>query len=91
MYKIVIMGTRTRKRSRKEVKLMTIPGRISPKALAIKDETTPEQPPARRRRQILDDETLDRFEHETPEQKSAWVKDFIDRLAGVVRNIGGKS
>jgi len=53
--------------------------------------TTPEQGlVARRRRQILGDETMDRLELDTPEREDAWVKDFIDRLAGVIRNLGGK-
>jgi hypothetical protein len=41
----------------------------------------------RRRRQILDDQTMDRLELDTPEREDAWVKDFIGRLAGVFRNI----
>jgi hypothetical protein len=55
----------------------------------MKEETTPEQPLAGRRRQILDDETFDRLD--TPERKSAWVKAFIGGLTRVIRNIGGKS
>jgi hypothetical protein len=57
----------------------------------MKEETTPEQPLAGRRRQILDDETFDRFQLDTPERKSAWVKAFIGGLTRVIRNIGGKS
>jgi hypothetical protein len=51
--------------------------------------TTPEQQlmSARRRRQIIDDETMDRLELDTPERRDAWVKDFIGRLTGVLRNI----
>ena len=53
--------------------------------------TTPEQLlAARRRRQILDDETLERLEPGKPESKIAPVKDFIDHLAGVIRNLRGK-
>jgi hypothetical protein len=53
--------------------------------------TTPEQEllrATRRRRQIMDDETMDRLELDTPQREDAWVKDFIGRLVGVVRNIG---
>jgi hypothetical protein len=51
--------------------------------------TTPEQRliTAPRRRQMLDDRTMDRLELDTPELEYAWVKDFIDRLSGVLRNI----
>jgi hypothetical protein len=52
--------------------------------------TTPEQILARRRRQIMDDRTLDRLELNTPERENAWVSDFIGRLAGVIRSLGGK-
>jgi hypothetical protein len=45
---------------------------------------------ARRRRQILDDESVEPFEPDTPESENAWVMNFIDHLAGVIRNIGGK-
>jgi hypothetical protein len=74
------------------MKLMTIPERFPPKLSpqSLKEKTAAEHRLVRRRRQILDDETLDRFELDTPERKSAWVKDFIDRFAGVIRNIGGK-
>jgi hypothetical protein len=30
---------------------------------------------------------MDRLELDTPELENAWVKDFIDRLSGVLRNI----
>jgi hypothetical protein len=52
--------------------------------------TTPEQRlnTVRRRRQILDDETMDRLELDTPDREDAWVKDFIGRLTGVLRNVG---
>jgi hypothetical protein len=71
---------------------MTIPERIPPKLLphSLKDETTPAQRPAGRRRQILDDETLDRPELDKPEREKARVKNFIDRLTRVIRNIRGK-
>ncbi len=53
--------------------------------------TTPEQLPAPpHRSQILDEETVDRFEPDTPEREDAWVKDFIRRLAQTIRSIGGK-
>jgi hypothetical protein len=75
---------------------MTIPERNPPTLWlqSPKDETTPAQRPAGRRRQILDDETLDRLdfdkpEHE-PEREKASVTNFIDRLARVIRNIRGK-
>ena len=45
--------------------------------------TTPEQLlAARRRRQMLDDQIMDRLELDTPEREDSWVKDFIARLAG---------
>jgi hypothetical protein len=52
--------------------------------------TNPErqQVSARRRRQIMDDQMMDRLELNTPERKDAWVRDFIRRLAGAMRNIG---
>jgi hypothetical protein len=49
--------------------------------------TTPGQQLLRRRRHILDDQAMDRLELDTPEREDAWVKDFIGRLAGVLRNI----
>jgi len=51
---------------------------------------TPEQQllTARRGRQIMDDQTMDRLELNTQEREDAWVRDFIGRLAGVIRNIG---
>jgi hypothetical protein len=37
---------------------------------------------------MLDDRSMDRLELDTPERENAWVKDFIDRLSGVLlRNI----
>jgi hypothetical protein len=53
--------------------------------------TTPEQlMTARRRRQILDEQTMDRLELDTPEREDAWVRDFIGRLTGVLRNTSKK-
>jgi hypothetical protein len=52
--------------------------------------TTPEEQllrAGRRRRQIMDDQTMDRLELDTPQREDAWGKDFICRLAGVIRNI----
>jgi hypothetical protein len=53
--------------------------------------TTPEERLLRgapRRRQIMDDRTMDRLELGTPQREDVWVKDFIDRLVGVIRSIG---
>jgi hypothetical protein len=52
--------------------------------------TVPEQHllDARCRRQIIDDQTMDRLELDTPEREDAWVEDFINRLAGVFRSTG---
>ena len=53
--------------------------------------TTPEQVLIRRRqRQMMDDQAMDRHTPRTPESEDAWVKDFIGRLAGALRNIGRK-
>jgi hypothetical protein len=68
--------------------------------------TLPEHALLRRRRQILDDETQDapRFNASEPADASvhpdtlhpdtlhpdAWTRDFVDRLAILVRKIGGK-
>ena len=55
--------------------------------------TTPERLlVARRRRQILDDETMDRLvlDMPVPEREDAWVKDFIVRLADIIRGVNGK-
>jgi hypothetical protein len=46
---------------------------------------------ARRRRQILDDQIMDRLELDTPEREDSWVKDFVARLAGVIRGNSGKT
>jgi hypothetical protein len=52
--------------------------------------TAPEQLlTPRRRRQILDDETMERLELGTP-REDAWVSEFISRLAGVIRSLGRK-
>jgi hypothetical protein len=61
--------------------------------------TLPEQALLRRRRQILDDETgaAHRFNggtredkiHEDANHEDRWVHSFVDRLAGLIRNIGG--
>jgi hypothetical protein len=55
--------------------------------------TTPEQQllEARRRSQILNDRAMDRLELNTTEREDAWVKDFIGRLAGMVRSVGRRS
>jgi hypothetical protein len=48
--------------------------------------TAPQQPPAaRRRRQILDDEILERFEPDKPEHKSPQVTDFVAQLVQLRR------
>ena len=53
--------------------------------------TTPEQLlAAQRRRQMLDDQIMDRLELDTPEREDSWVKDFIARLAGAMRSNSGK-
>jgi hypothetical protein len=55
--------------------------------------TTPERLlVARRRRQILDDETMDRLvlDMPVPEREDAWVKDFIGRLADIISGVNGK-
>jgi len=56
----------------------------------------PEQDCAKRRRQILTDETGDdpRFDPRARENAlipdDAWVKNFVGRLTDMVRSIGGK-
>lgn len=52
--------------------------------------TTPEKALPHHHRQILDDETIEPREPHTPERGEAWVRDFIGRLARVIRTIGGK-
>jgi hypothetical protein len=63
--------------------------------------TLPEHALLRRRRQILNDDTQDalRFNASEPSDASgqphtlhpdAWTSDFVDRLAFLVRKIGGK-
>jgi hypothetical protein len=50
--------------------------------------TTPERVPVKpHHRQIFGDQTRQQAE---PEHESAWVKNFIARLTGVLRTIGGK-
>jgi hypothetical protein len=61
--------------------------------------TLPEQTLLRRRRQILDDETgaAHRLSEGTRQDTvledanhgDRWVSSFVDRLAGLIRNIGG--
>jgi hypothetical protein len=57
----------------------------------------PEQHLQRRRLQILDDETRDGHGFNVHEyedtwvHEDSWVKDFIARLTGLVRKIGGKN
>jgi hypothetical protein len=54
--------------------------------------TTPEQRLlTARHRQIMDDQTMDRLELDTPEREDSWVKDFIARLNGVIRSYSGKA
>jgi hypothetical protein len=56
--------------------------------------TYPEQALLKRRRQILDDETGDLHRLDTPlpdniwARETAWAKDFVSRLAEVVRKLG---
>jgi hypothetical protein len=53
----------------------------------------PEPHLPRRRLQILDDETRDghRFNmHEVDLHEDSWTSNFVARLAGLVRKIGGK-
>ena len=56
--------------------------------------TYPEQALLKRRRQILDDETEDSHRFDTPlpdniwARETAWAKNFVSRLAEVVRNMG---
>ena len=50
--------------------------------------TTPERIQAKHHRQIFDDRIVERTE---PERDAAWVNDFIARLTGALRSIGGKS
>jgi hypothetical protein len=51
----------------------------------------PEQNSSKRRLQILDDETRDGREFNARAQEDPWVKNFMARLAGLVRRIGGKN
>jgi len=50
--------------------------------------TTPERIQTKYHRQIFDDRT---DEHLEPERETAWVDDFIERLTGMLRSMGGKS
>jgi hypothetical protein len=56
--------------------------------------TLPEQHLLRRRRQILDDETQDRYGVDAHDDGSAqpdsWIADFMARLAALVGKTGGK-
>jgi hypothetical protein len=57
--------------------------------------TLPEQALLKRRRQILDDETdarrLTASEHEsTATHEDVWVRGFMTRLAGLIRNLHRK-
>jgi hypothetical protein len=40
---------------------------------------------------MLNDQIMDRLELDTPEREDSWVKDFIARLAGMIRGNSGKS
>jgi hypothetical protein len=51
---------------------------------------TPERALIRRRRQILDDETLSKPIPEIPASEDTWVRSLIHRLSGILRDIGGK-
>jgi hypothetical protein len=64
--------------------------------------TLPEHALPKRRRQILDDETgatrrlnaskhPDTSAHEDTLHQDTWARNFVDRLAGLVRKIGGKN
>jgi hypothetical protein len=69
--------------------------------------TLPEQALLKRRRQILNDETVgarrlqarahpDTSAHQGPSHQDAlhqdsWATSFVDRLAGLIRKIGGKN
>jgi hypothetical protein len=58
------------------------------------DMTLPEQALLKRRRQILDDETVahrfDASEHENASDEDLWVRSFMTRLAGLIRNLHRK-
>jgi len=53
--------------------------------------TLPEPHSPRRRLQILDDETRDVQLFNARQHEDAWVTNFIARLAGLVRKVGGKN
>jgi hypothetical protein len=52
--------------------------------------TAPKKVLPRRHRQILDDETIEPRELRIPKHEDAWVRVFIARLAGAIRNIGSR-
>jgi hypothetical protein len=56
--------------------------------------TLPEYVLPKRRRQILDDETdthrFDASEHENASHDDVWVRSFMTRLAGLIRNLHHK-
>jgi hypothetical protein len=52
--------------------------------------TLPEQNSSKRRLQILDDETRDAPRFNERAHEDTWVKNFMARLAGLVREIGGR-
>jgi hypothetical protein len=63
--------------------------------------TRPEQAPLKRRRQILDDETTgahrfdaskrpDTSAHRDASHQDTWARNFVNRLAGLIRKIGGE-
>ena len=63
------------------------------------EQAFPEQALLRRRRQILDDETgaarVSRASEDAPVtqdigREDVWVKSFLSRLAGLVRDIGNR-
>jgi hypothetical protein len=53
--------------------------------------TLPEKHSSKRRLQILDDETRDAPRFNARAHEDTWVKNFLARLAGLVRRIGGKN
>jgi hypothetical protein len=58
------------------------------------DMTLPEYALLKRRRQILDDETdahrYDASAHEDASHDDIWVRSFMTRLAGLIRNLHHK-
>jgi hypothetical protein len=57
--------------------------------------TLPEYALPKRRRQILDDETdtprFDASAHEDASHQDIWVRSFMTRLAGLIRNLHRKT